>query len=266
MIIKKANRYTQLIETIFFKHYREGVTEVTFERSEIIQAAHDLSLELPKNLGDLVYTFRYRGKLPLSITTKAPEGYEWVLRPGGRSRYRFELTRQVSIVPSQALAETKIPDATPGIISRYALNDEQALLARLRYNRLIDIFTGLTCYSMQNHLRTAVPGVGQVETDEVYIGVDKRGAHYVIPVQAKGAGERVGVVQIEQDLAMCAAKFPDLACRPIAAQFMRDHVIALFELEQAQDGIAVSSERHYRLVEAHELSSEELLTYRQRLV
>jgi len=41
----------------------------------------------------------------------------------------------------------------------YALGDEQALLAKLRYNRLLDIFTGVVCYSLQNHLRTNVPGM-----------------------------------------------------------------------------------------------------------
>jgi len=261
---KNVNRYTRIIETIFFNHYQEGDTAVAFDRSEITQAAQDLGIELPKNLGDLVYTFRYRAMLPESITSKAPVGCEWVLRPAGRARYRLDLARQISIVPSQALADTKILDATPGIIVRYALNDEQALLARLRYNRLIDIFTELTCYSLQSHLRTTAPGVGQVETDEVYVGVDKRGAHYVMPVQAKGTGEKIGVVQIEQDLAMCAAKFPYLVCRPIAAQFMADQVIALFELEQTSKGIAITSERHYRLVEPHELSQEELKTYQQR--
>ena len=95
------------------------------------------------------------------------------------------------IVPSEILAETKVPDATPGIIGMYALNDEQALLAKLRYNRLIDVFTGVTCYSLQSHLRTTAPGVGQIETDEIYVGIDRRGVHYVIPVQAKGGRDAV---------------------------------------------------------------------------
>jgi hypothetical protein len=138
----------------------------------------------------------------------------------------FEIVSTVSIGPSRHLAETKIPDATPGIISQYALSDEQALLALLRYNRLIDIFTGITCYSLQSHLRTSVPEMGQVETDEVYIGLDRRGAHYVLPVQAKAGKDRIGVVQIEQDIAMCAAKFPNLICRPIAAQFIKGNIVA----------------------------------------
>ncbi len=61
-----------------------------------------------------------------------------------------------------------------------SFTDEQALLATVRYNRLTDIFTGVTCYSLQNHLRTTVRGVGQVETDELYVGVDRLGKHYAI--------------------------------------------------------------------------------------
>ena len=162
------------------------------------------------------------------------------------------------------LAETKIPDATPGVIIKYSLNDEQALLAKVRYNRLIDIFTSLTCYSLQNHLRTTVPHIGQVETDEIYIGIDKRGVHFVLPVQAKGESERLGIVQIEQDFAVGATKFPNLICRPIAAQFMADDLIALFEFEQTEDGVRISAEKHYKLVRPEELTPEELETYKIR--
>jgi hypothetical protein len=211
------NRYSQIIEAIFSKYFRKGAKEILFERADIVRASQKLRIKLPKNLGDVLYSFRYRTPLPDGIVGKAPKGFEWIIRPAGRGRYKFVLATQSAILPSKILAETKIPDATPGVISRYKLNDEQALLAKLRYNRLIDIFTGLTCYSLQNHLRTAVPNIGQVETDEIYIGIDKRGVHYVIPVQAKGGSDRIGIVQIEQDFAVCQSKFPGLLCRLIAA-------------------------------------------------
>src|SRR5271157_4057421 len=38
--------------------------------------------------------------------------------------------------------------------SQYKFTDEQALLAKVRYTRLIDTFLGITAYSLQNHLRT----------------------------------------------------------------------------------------------------------------
>jgi DNA methylase len=261
---EEKNRYTKLIESIFFKHYKEGDLEIEFERSDLSRAAEKLKIVLPKNLGDVLYSFRYRTQLPESILAKAPAGSEWVIRAAGRARYKFVLAPKSTITPSTVLAETKILDATPGIIAKYALNDEQALLAKLRYNRLVDLFMGLTCYSLQNHLRTTVSGMGQVETDELYIGMDKRGAQYVMPVQAKAGTDRIGIVQIEQDIAMCAAKFPGLVCRPIAAQFMDENLIALFELEPTEKGIKVSTERHYRLVRPEELTPEELEKYRTR--
>ncbi len=260
-----VNRYTAIIERIFATHYTPGARVVEFAREDIETVAAELDVRLPKNLGDIVYTFRYRAALPESIGSLADEGEAWIIRPAGRGLYRFELTRAVTLEPNENMAVTKIPDSTPGVISLYALSDEQALLAKLRYNRLVDIFACVTCYSLQNHLRTTVPGVGQVETDELYVGVDKRGVHYVIPIQAKGGTDRLSVVQIEQDVALCASKFPSLVCRPVGTQFMRDGVIVLFEFEHGGDGVRIVSEKHYQLVPPDELSDSDLLAYRQRL-
>lgn len=261
---KESNRYAKILEAIFSKRFKKGVIEIAFERAEFSQIADQLGIVLPKNLGDVLYSFRYRTNLPKSITSKAPKDFEWIIRPAGKGKYKLVIARQSNIVPSAILAETKIPDATPGIITKYSMNDEQSLLAKLRYNRLIDIFTGLTCYSLQNHLRTTLRDGSQVETDEIYIGLDKRGAHYVMPVQAKGGKDRIGVVQIEQDFEMCLMKFPHVICRPIAAQFIDKNLIALFEFEQSKDGIKVTSEKHYRMVKPDELSAEELESYSAR--
>ena len=135
----QRSRYSRIIEHIFFSRYQEGANEVEFRREECEQVAQELGIRLPKNLGDIVYSLRYRTPFPRSITEKAPPGHTWVIRPAGRARYRLVAIPDVVIVPSPMLAETKIPDATPGLIAMYSLNDEQALLAKLRYNRLMDI-------------------------------------------------------------------------------------------------------------------------------
>ena len=259
---KVDNRYSKLIENIFLKNYKKGAKEVAFQREDLISAATKLGVELPKNLGDIVYSFRYRNNLPESIRKLAPDNLEWVIRPTGRGKYKFSLTAIPRILPNPLLVETKILDATPGIIIKYALDDEQGLLTKLRYNRLIDIFSGITCYSLQNHLRTTVPTIGQVETDEVYVGVDKRGIQYVLPVQAKGGTDQLGIIQIEQDIALCATKFPKLVCRPIAARFIEDTLIALFMFEESKKNeIAISDEKHYRLVPPDQMTDEDLEKY-----
>lgn len=252
--------YGPIIERIFFAHWQEGVQEFYFVRPEIKAAADALKIELPGNLGDVIYTFRFRSDFPQRIRDVTPEGMAWRIELAGRSRYRFVLGKESRIVPRAELVEIKIPDATPELISLYALDDEQALLAIVRYNRLVDIFLGVTTYSLQNHLRTSVVGVGQIEIDELYVAVDKHGAHYVIPVQAKGGTDQISTVQTMQDLRACAEKFPSAKCRPLSVQFLASNVIAMFELTEMDGEIKVVDERHYRLVPASdfELKAEDL--------
>jgi hypothetical protein len=260
----RESAYSAIIERVFSSKYKQGATEFEFDREELARAARLLKIPVPKNLGDILYSFRYRKSLPAKIRANTPSGKAWILRAAGIGRYRFVLVQDRPFVPNQALAVTKAPDSTPGIIAKYALSDEQALLAKVRYNRLLDIFTGVACYSLQNHLRTAIAS-GQIETDEVYVGVDKKGLHYILPVQAKAGRDRLSIVQIEQDLALCEEKFRNLVCRPIGAQFLKSGAIALMEFQNENGETRIVSERHYQLVPPDEVTESDLLMYRDRL-
>lgn len=235
-----------------------------FERDELVKAAKKLRIDLPKNLGDVIYALRFRIGMPAKVTALQPEGHEWIIEGVGRSLYAFRLSKVSRIVPTENRLAIKVPDATPEIIAGYALSDEQALLARVRYNRLVDVFLGIAAYSLQSHLRTSVEGIGQIEIDEVYVGVDRHGRHFVVPVQAKGGSDKLSPVQAKQDIACCEQKFPGLICRAISAQFMADDVIALFELTLDDGAIKVVDEAHYRLVPADQISPTDLASYRQR--
>jgi hypothetical protein len=67
----KLNRYSQIIEKIFLEKYKDEMTELTFLREDIVRIAKKIGVKLPKNLGDVIYSFRYRAQLPESIRTKA---------------------------------------------------------------------------------------------------------------------------------------------------------------------------------------------------
>ena len=263
---KLTNRYQMLIEKIFFDNYKSLDDEINFEREDLEHAASDLDIKLPKKLGDVIYAIRYRLDMPDSILETQPEGMEWIIEGAGRAKYAIKLVKINRILPNSELITIKIPDSTPEIVTQYSLSDEQALLAKVRYNRLIDIFLGLTTYSLQNHLRTTVKDVGQIEIDEIYVGVDQWGSHYVIPVQAKGGNDQLSVVQTKQDILCCAEKYPDLLTRAISTQFMEDDLIAIFELVVQDDQVKLVKEKHYRLVPSSEISSEELKQYRSSSV
>lgn len=262
---KQSNRYQALIADVFFHFYKKGMSVIPFTRVELIATAEKLGIDLPKNPGDILYSFRYRNPLPVKVLKTQPVGMEWVIEGAGRALYEFRLVPVNRISPNPNLVTIKIPDATPEIISANALSDEQALLARVRYNRLIDIFLGITAYSLQNHLRTTVKSLGQIEIDEVYVGVDRYGCQYIVPVQAKGGSDQLSTVQAKQDIACCAEKFPTLICRAISAQFMDDSKIAIFELCLDEEGLVKTvEERHYQLVPADGIQASDLETYRSR--
>ena len=61
----ETNRYKILIERIFFDHWKKGETEFEFARDEIKEKAGELKIELPDNVGDIVYSFRYRTRSPV---------------------------------------------------------------------------------------------------------------------------------------------------------------------------------------------------------
>lgn len=176
------NRYQALIESIFVKHYRRGKKVVPFTREELISTAQQLKIVVPSNLGDVLYSFRYRNPLPQKILDTQPAGEEW-----------------------------------------------------------------------------------QIEIDEVYVGLDKYGCQYIIPIQAKGGNDQLSTVQSKQDMACCTEKFPDLVCRAVSAQFLDDDRIAMFELCLDDRGLVRTvEERHYRLVSADQIGASDLANYRSR--
>jgi hypothetical protein len=105
--------------------------------------------------------------------------------------------------------------------------------------------------------------MGQIEIDEIYVGVDKSGSQFVIPVQAKGGKDELSAVQTWQDIKCCEEKFPLLVCRGVSAQFMDDDVIALFELSMDGEDVRIVEQRHYQLVPGDSITEADLTRYRR---
>jgi hypothetical protein len=262
-VVSKKAKYAQIIEWVFFKNFDGGKVRTPFTREELVVASDSLGFARMKNLGDIPYSFRFRRDLPHRIQSTAPAGKEWIILGAGIGLYEFRLALSGKIAPSANRIRIKVPGATPEIVRYYAPGtDEQALLTRARYNRLIDIFTGLTCYSVQNHLRTTVEGIGQIEVDEIYVGINRRGAHFVIPCQAKSAKDRFGIVQVIQDIELCKIKYQNAICKPIAIQFIESNSIAMLELAVTENdeilALNIVEERHYDLIPRSEIDEDEL--------
>ena len=81
-------------------------------------------------------------------------------------------------------------------------------------------------------------------------------------MQAKGGTDHIGVVQTTQDVRFAEQKYPGMRCRAIAAQFIDNGVVALFELTLQDGDVKVVDERHYKLVPHSDLDALAIRNYR----
>lgn len=247
--------YDRLISEIFRRHGGASRDVFEFDREEMREILEEWG-ETVRNLGDVPYSYRGgRRPLPDDIASTG----DWVIEGRGRGRYAFRrLSRSPYISIPSDLQTINVLDATPDLILKYGGSDEQGLLAKVRYNRLVDTFLGITAYHLQGHLRAYIPGSGQVEIDDLYLGVDTEGNQYVVPVEAKTEAEPLGVIQVVNLNAFGRENYPDLTLRSIAVKSWHDGTIFFIEFNDSEDsdGIEVIRYKRYRLVREEGLARQ----------
>lgn len=246
-----------VIERVFQKFYSPGSAEVEFSMDDIRDAIAEVAKIRPgykeKNVADVRYQYTSgRRPLPGAVAQSGP----WMIVGRGKGRYAFVRLNVSPEIEIQAdLLPILLPDATPEIVLEYAGSDEQGLLAKISYNRLVDTFLQITCYHLQNHWRTSIKRKGQCEIDDLYVGVDLDGRQYVVPVEAKCAGEKINKTQVAQMIDLARERYPKLVIRAVGVQEMNDGSVVMLEFPPAEhpDGISIKEMRRYKLVDMDEL-------------
>ena len=161
-IDEEKKLYDQVITEIFYRKYKQNADYLPFTKDEIVQVCNDLNIVI--NVPDIPYHYRTgRSDLPDKIV----DSKNWVIEGAGKGKYIFvKLKRSPYIYIPEDLYITNIPEATPDIVLKYSGSDEQAILTKVRYNRLVDTFLSLTAYHLQGHVRSSIH-IGQVEIDDL---------------------------------------------------------------------------------------------------
>ncbi len=227
--------YDKVIVLLFDKKYKENIekSEIYFTKDELAQIASELGITI-RNIPDVIYTYRCRRELPNGITSLG----NWSIMPKGKGKFAFiKMDRSPFIEVQQGLAPIEILNALPEIVEKYTANDEQGILSSIRYNRLVDIFTEITCFHLQSHIRTTIEGEGQIEIDDLYVGIDQDGKEFILPIEAKSSEDRdkLGWVQISNLVKFSTQFFPLLTCKPLAVKPIDKATIYMLEFEAKTD-------------------------------
>jgi hypothetical protein len=246
---KDLSQYDEVILEVFLHHYHEGANRLVFKKDELAEVCRNHGITV-RNIPDIIYTYRARRTLPAKILATG----HWAIEPAGRGAYAFRLLRNSPHfeIPLADYAPVNIYNAIPEVVEGLLRHDEQSLLTRVLYNRLVDIFTGLTCFHIQNHYRSFVTGMGEVELDALYVGVDKTGTLFVLPVEAKSQAESemLGRIQVSQMAKLVRQDFAQLHRRVLAVKALADGTIAMVEFDDHEepDEIGIVSVSRFRLI------------------
>jgi hypothetical protein len=234
-----------------------AATEMDFAKFEIEDAIDDLVsgghlAARTKNIPDIKYTYDARKDFPAAI---AATGH-WAIIGRGKGLYRFITLPQNNLIRIPADLPSvgpplRVQDTTPTLVNAVLGNDEQATMTRVRYNRTLDDFTGLTTYHVQGHERTTV-SAGQIEVDEVYVGAQSAmaTAGEVIPISAKGGNDYLSYTQA-LNLNLYAAekqKYSGFGRRPIGVAKARDGAVYVLEFSTDLDIRQIRIVKHTRYV------------------
>lgn len=254
--IEQRRQYDRVWRLIFEEaraRSPQGASQYEFGTAD--QRRAQASIGNTGNTYDLKYYLKGRGQLPHPVQQEAPAGKVWLIRTLGKGRYAFYLgtAGEDRIEPDSTLAPIEIPNALPQIVEKYARKDEQALLARIRYNNLVGLFLGLSVYSLQSHWKTSIKGTGiPTEIDEVYVGVDADGRQCAICVEAKSKApkETISAAQLIGAHRAASHQFGDTVIVTVAAKEIGDGAIAmmLLDIDPLGETAKVVSERLYRMV------------------
>lgn len=243
------SQYDEVLLEVFLRHHREGADYLKFRKDELAEACRKRGITV-RNIPDIIYTYRARRMLPRRILATR----HWAIEPAGRGSYAFRLLRNLAHfeIPFGDYTPVDIYNAIPEVVEGLLRQDEQSLLTRVLYNRLVDIFTSLTCFHIQNHYRSFVAGMGEVELDALYVGVDKAGTLFVIPVEAKSRAESemMGRIQVSQMARLVRQDFAQLRRRILAVKALADGTIAMVEFDDHEepDDFGIVSVARFRLV------------------
>jgi len=246
---RDLSQYDEVILQVFLRHYQENDDRLVFQKDELAEACRERGITV-RNIPDIVYTYRSRRSLPARILATG----HWAIEPAGRGAYAFRLLQNAPHfdIPFSDYAPVDIYNAIPEVVEGLLRQDEQSLLTLVLYNRLVDIFMGLTCFHIQNHYRSFVADMGEVELDALYVGVDKNGTLFVIPVEAKSRAESemIGRVQIAQMAKLVRQDFAELRRRILAVKVLADGTIAMVEFDDhaEPDDLGIVSVSRFRLI------------------
>ena len=249
----RSKVYSPVLLAIFKRKFVDGAQRIEFTLDEVRDelVAHGVQA---RNVPDVIYRMKSRTALPEEIQSA---GFR-VLEITGRGTYAFVRSDSTLIAyPAQVGPVILIEDCTPTPVRRllygeargsFGAIDEQGFLSLLRYNDVFTQFLRVPTYHLKSHVRKSVPGVGQVEVDDVHVAFEGPASEptslTIVPVEAKAKDDPVNRAQIVMQIRYARHAFPTCSVRPLTVKLFETGLVLFMEFNVTLEPNDLSVVRH----------------------
>lgn len=148
------------------------------------------------------------------------------------------ITQNIEVAPNRLSKRQAVPNLLPRIVEEYISDERQFLLSQLRYNRLLDLYSGMVCFPVYSTSRLA---------DEIFVGIDQMERPHVFLVQASTGNRPLRISHVKSCFDSFVTEYQSALIRSIVLQVVTLNILALLEF-QVERTARLVGEKHYQIV------------------
>ena len=155
------------------------------------------------------------------------------------------------------MAPVGILDNTPTVVGQLARDERELLLARLRFNRLLDNFLGISTFPV--HLLFDSPFYDSIgpEVEELHFGIAPFGDKCMVIVLSERWNGSPAISKLRASSEVPFKYSHNMRVHFILAHQTGGNCLALIELDLSSQRSKVKAEKHYEFIKPDELNAHD---------
>ena len=216
------------VDYLMKNNFINSLTPISFERTDILEICAKEFGKAPKNLGDIIYSLRYRLDYLSTYDYLLEKDYTWTLLSTGIGKYELSPLKKLRIPSLESEDIIYIKDNTPKHIHELRPLNDQSLLMKIIQNDILNEFLQDDLVFLQAHHKVNLQNWGQAEIDGI---LASNYSPHLYLVEVKGYTEVIAWPQMIQLKMYAQQNHSDTPFTPLFIQSHKDWSFSVVQFD-----------------------------------
>lgn len=236
------NKAKSFIKHLIEKNFTASQDSIPFSRDDVSLYCLKKFKKIPKNVGDIIYSLRYRMDYLSTFDHLLDPDYTWTLLSLSTGQYELKPMPKLKLPDLTSVPVISKIDKTPEHIHNLRPLNDQSLLMKIYQNKVLSEFLEDDLILLQAHHKVNLKDWGQAEIDGI---VASETSPRLYLVEVKGYTEVIGWPQIIQLKMYAEQNHPGLPFTPIFVQSHRDWSFSIVQFDFNSEFPQVTKSERY---------------------